>query len=214
MLSACGGPLSTLEPEGPAARGSATLWWIMLFGGAAILVAVSAILALALLRPAALRAFGAQRTILWGGLVIPTIILTALVSAALALGERLLATPREEMPMRIEAVARQFAWEFRYPDGSISFDRVHIPAGQDIDFAVVSADVIHSFWIPRLGGKIDAIPGHENIVRLRADRPGVFGGICAEFCGIGHAAMAFTVEAHDEAGFMAALKGIGEAEND
>lgn len=181
----------------------------MLSGSAAIFAAVALVLALALLRPGVLRGFGAGRTIVWGGIVVPTLILAALVGAALALGERLLAAPREPMPPRIEIVARQWAWEFRYPGGSATQDRLHMPAGQDVDFAVTSEDVIHSFWIPRLGGKIDAIPGHENVVRLRADRPGVFGGVCAEYCGTGHAVMPFTVEAHDEAGFAAALAGEG-----
>ncbi|WP_367944801.1 cytochrome c oxidase subunit II [Aquamicrobium sp.] len=209
FLTGCAGPLSALAPEGPAARGAVRLWWIMLAGGGAIFLVVSAVLMLAILRPAALRAFGPRRIILWGGLVIPTIILAALVTAALALGERLLATPRppEDAPLRIEAVARQWVWEFRYPGGAVTFDRLHMPAGRDVDFTVTSADVIHSFWIPRLGGKIDAIPGHETVVRLRADRPGVYGGVCAEFCGTGHAAMAFTVEAHEEVGFAAALAG-------
>lgn len=186
----------------------------MLAGGGVIFIVVSVVLMLAILRPAALRAFGPRRTILWGGLVVPTIILAALVTAALALGERLLATPRppDDAPLRIEAVARQWVWEFRYPGGAVTEGRLHMPAGRDVDFTVTSVDVIHSFWIPRLGGKIDAIPGHETIVRLRADRPGVFGGVCAEFCGTGHAVMAFTVEAHEEAGFAAALAGSGEAD--
>ncbi|CAH1655385.1 MULTISPECIES: cytochrome c oxidase subunit II [unclassified Chelatococcus] len=196
-LSGCAGPFSTLEPEGPAARGAATLWWIMLGSGVAIFMAVWFVLVLALLRPGALRRFGTRRTILWGGLIVPTFILTALVVAALALGERLLALPREDMPPRIEVVARQWSWEFRYPDGTVGEGLLRMPAGQDVDFVVTSEDVIHSFWIPRLGGKIDAIPGHRNIIRLRADRPGVFGGICAEYCGIGHAIMPFTVEAYE-----------------
>ena len=61
---------------------------------------------------------------------------------------------------------------------------------------MTSEDVIHAFWIPRLGGKIDAVPGHVTHIRLRADAPGVYGGICAEFCGTDHAAMFFRVEAH------------------
>lgn len=177
----------------------------MLAGSAVIFAAVFIVLALAILRPGAMRAFGAGHTILWGGLVVPAIILTALVGAAFVLGERLLAHPRDPAPLRIEAVARQWVWEFRYPGGAVTQARVHMPAGRDVDFAVTSDDVIHSFWIPRLGGKIDAIPGHENVVRLRADRPGVFGGVCAEFCGIGHSAMPFTVEAHDDAGFAAEI---------
>ncbi|WP_325099702.1 cytochrome c oxidase subunit II [Aquamicrobium zhengzhouense] len=194
-LAACAGPLSALQPEGPAARGTATLWWSMLIGAAVIFLAVLAISALAILRPAVVASFGARRTILWGGLIVPTVILTILVIAAFALGERLLATPREEMPLRIDVTARQWNWEFRYPGGESTANKVRIPVGEDVDFALTSEDVIHGFWIPRLGGKLDAIPGHTNVIRLRADRPGTYGGVCAEYCGTGHAVMPFTVEA-------------------
>lgn len=205
----CAGPLSALQPEGPAAGGIATLWWIMLWGSLAIFVAVSAVLWLACARPAMLRAAGTDALLLWGGVAMPSAVLAALVLAALVLGERLLATPRESAALRVEASARQWVWTFRYPGATSGPmpDHLVIPAGRDIDFAVTSGDVIHSFWIPRLGGKIDAIPGHENVVRLRADRPGVYGGICAEFCGDGHAAMRFTVEALDESAFEAFLAG-------
>jgi cytochrome c oxidase subunit 2 len=207
MLAGCAGPLSTLDPEGPSARGAATLWWIMLTGGAAIFAAVSIVLALAWWKPRPLRDLGPGRVILWGGVVVPALILSALVGAALALGERLLATPQEPTPLRIEASASRWMWEFRYPDTSeaVTEDRLHIPAGRDIDFVVTSEDVIHSFWIPRLGGKIDAVPGHENVVRLRADRPGAYGGVCAEYCGEGHMTMRFTVEAHAPEEFEALL---------
>ena len=176
----------------------------MLWGGVAIFALVSAVLWLAYRRPARLRAAGPHAIILWGGIVMPTAVLAVLVLAALLLGERLLATPGAPAPLRIEATARQWVWEFRYPDGgATALDRLVIPAGRDIDFAVTSADVIHSFWIPKLGGKIDAIPGHENVVRLHADRPGVYSGVCAEFCGEGHTVMRFTVEAVDAAAFEA-----------
>jgi cytochrome c oxidase subunit 2 len=203
LLTACTGPYSALEPEGPSAQGAATLWWIMAVGAGVIFAIMCTVLALALLKPRPVRAFGPRRMLLWGGLVVPSIILTALVIAAFALGERLLATPREDMPLRIEAIARQWQWEFRYPDGSSTLDLVHMPTGQDVDFAVTTEDVIHSFWIPRLGGKIDAIPGHTNVIRLRADRPGTYGGVCAEFCGVGHGSMYFRVQAHDQATYQA-----------
>lgn len=198
LLTGCTGPYSALEPEGPSAQGAATLWWIMAVGAGLIFLTMCIVLALALLKPRPVRAFGPRRMLLWGGVVVPSIILTALVIAAFALGERLLATPREDMPLRIEAIARQWQWEFRYPDGSSTIDLVHMPTGQDVDFAVTTEDVIHGFWIPRLGGKIDAIPGHTNVIRLRADRPGTYGGVCAEFCGVGHSSMYFRVEAHDQ----------------
>jgi cytochrome c oxidase subunit 2 len=80
-----------------------------------------------------------------------------------------------------------------------------------VDFAVTSGDVIHSFWIPRLGGKIDAIPGHINTIRLMAERPGQYGGVCAEFCGEGHSAMRFSVEAHGATGFEDVLQQLSAA---
>jgi cytochrome c oxidase subunit 2 len=185
-----------------------------MLGGGTVLFVVTAAALLAACLPATRRALTPGRLIVWGGLVMPTAVLTALVIAALTLGERLLASPSDPAPLRVEALARQWVWEFRYPalDGLKTTDTLHIPAGRDIDFVVVSADVIHSFWIPRLGGKIDAIPGHVNVIRLRADRPGTYGGVCAEFCGDGHTVMRFTVEAHEAKAFPAALdKAVEEA---
>nr|WP_084465664.1 MULTISPECIES: cytochrome c oxidase subunit II [unclassified Aminobacter] len=211
LLAACGGPLSALEPEGPSASSTATLWWAMFFGAALIFVVVLALGALAMLRPRAIASLGPKRTILWGGLIVPSLILTMLVIAAFALGERLLAAPRPDMPLRIEVTARQWVWDFRYPDGSVTSGHVRMPAGEDVDFVLESADVIHGFWIPRLGGKLDAIPGHRNVIRLRADRPGTYGGVCAEYCGSGHAVMPFTVEALPRAEFDALSSGLAEA---
>ncbi|HEX2148062.1 MAG TPA: cytochrome c oxidase subunit II, partial [Pseudorhizobium sp.] len=102
-------------------------------------------------------------------------------------------------------------WEFRYPTmegGPSTVGILHIPAGRTIEVAVESADVIHSFWIPRLAGKIDAVPGHTNYLRLRADRPGRYGGQCSEYCGVGHAAMDFEVRAHAAEDYESAL-GLG-----
>ncbi|UXN74056.1 hypothetical protein N8D56_01640 [Devosia sp. A8/3-2] len=72
---------------------------------------------------------------------------------------------------------------------------------------VTAADVIHSFWVPRLGGKIDAIPGRRNVIRLEADEPGIYWGICAEYCGPGHDTMMFRVEAHPLADYLQLREG-------
>lgn len=191
-----------LEPAGPAARSIATLWWIMLTGAAALFLATSLAVVGACM-PSTRGLLTTRRLIAWGGLAMPTIVLAALVAAAFALGER--ALPRGQAALRVEATARQFVWEFRYPGGAATRDVLHLPAGRDVDIAVASADVIHSFWIPRLGGKIDAIPGHVNVIRLRADAPGRFGGLCAEFCGNGHTAMRFEAVAHAADDYEAAL---------
>ncbi|RIY01857.1 cytochrome c oxidase subunit II [Aureimonas flava] len=210
LLSACSGPLSTLAPAGPAASATALLWWVMLAGATAILLLVLALVGFAFLRPGVGRDVPPQRWLVWGGLVFPGVVLGALLVFALATGERLLAHPGTPGLFTVEARPHQWSWRFRYADGRESVDVLHLPAGRPVDVRVVGSDVIHSFWVPRLGGKIDAIPGHVNTIRLMADRPGTFGGVCAEFCGVGHAAMGFQVVAHASADFDAALAGVLE----
>jgi cytochrome c oxidase subunit 2 len=156
---------------------------------------------------ATLRRIG-RRWIIGGGIILPSLSIVVLLAFGIPLGHRMLPLPiAGAQPLRIEVTAQQWRWQFRYPDDGVdSSDRLVIPAGRAVDFHVATADVIHSFWIPRLGGKIDAIPGRTNVLRLRADQPGQYRGQCAEFCGAGHAHMLFTVEVLDAAAFDAWLE--------
>jgi cytochrome c oxidase subunit 2 len=100
--------------------------------------------------------------------------------------------------LRIEVTGEQYWWRVRYPaDGPLpaftTANEVRIPAGRPISVFVTSGDVIHSFWIPNLAGKIDMIPGRINRLNFVAGREGVFRGVCTEFCGDQHARMAFDV---------------------
>jgi cytochrome c oxidase subunit 2 len=99
--------------------------------------------------------------------------------------------------VRIGVDGRQFYWQFTYPNGVIAVDRMRVPVARPVRLEVTAptSDVIHSWWIPALGGKVDAIPGHPNHTWFEATRPGVYVGQCAEFCGIQHAMMRATVEA-------------------
>ena len=174
----------------------------MLWGAGAVFCAVAACLTVASLGLAKAERLPTRVWIVYGGIAVPGVILGLLVILALVRGEGLLARATDAPAMRIEVQARMWAWEFSYPEGPSdrpSTNVLHLPAGRPVDLVVTSADVIHSFWIPRLGGKIDAIPGHTNVIRLQADRPGSYHGICAEFCGAGHTNMLFTVEARDAA---------------
>lgn len=200
MLAGCSGELYTLDPAGPRAANLALLWWVMFWGAAVLFALVMILFTLTYLRPGLLARISPGQWIIGGGLVLPIPVLTVLTGAALVMGEQLL--PKGETPVRIGAEARQWSWSFSYPDG-VAFDdqTLHIPAGEPVDIAVTSADVIHSFWVPRLAGKIDAIPGHTNVIRLEADRPGIYWGVCAEYCGRGHDAMPFRVEAHTAENF-------------
>ncbi len=195
-LAACAGPLSTLDPAGPAAERIALIWWVMLAGATVIFAFVMALAIYAFKQERRGRDIP-DRTILWGGgLVFPIVVLVALLVYGLRDGEALLPLPTGEPVYTVQAIGRQWEWVFVHPDGSIRINEMHIPAGQPVNVIVRSEDVIHSFWVPRLAGKIDAIPGRETVMRLRADRPGAYPGQCAEFCGLLHADMFFTLYAH------------------
>ncbi|TCM13026.1 cytochrome c oxidase subunit 2 [Novosphingobium sp. PhB165] len=198
--------MSTLDPAGSAARSIANLWWLMLTGAVSLFALVMILFAMVMIRPHWGAKVAPARWIVFGGLCLPAIVLTPLVAYALVTGERLLPGTGAD-PMRIEAQAAQWKWKFRYPgiDGGETEGVLHLPAGKPVDIVVTSVDVIHAFWIPRLGGKIDAVPGHRNVLRLQADVPGHYQGLCNEFCGIGHSRMRFDVIVHPAAEFSAAL---------
>jgi len=207
-LAGCTGELSTLDPAGPRAANLAMLWWVMFWGSLALFVLVMVLFGLAYLRKDWVERVTPGQWIIGGGLILPVPVLVLLTGTALVLGEQLL--PHGEEPLKIQAHASRWQWSFTYPDGRTLPDAVlHMPAGQPVDFIITAEDVIHSFWIPRLGGKIDAIPGHTNVIRLEADEPGTYWGQCAEYCGVGHDVMFFRVEAHEAEAF-AALMGDGE----
>lgn len=211
-IAGCAGDLSALDPAGPAARSIANLWWAMFAGGVVLFLLVIALFLLTLFRPGFGSGLAPRRWIVWGGLAMPIPVLTLLLVYALFQGERLIPSPIGSGGIvAVEAHARRWAWEFHYPgaDGvAPTVGVLHIPAGRPVEVAITSADVIHSFWVPRLGGKMDATPGHVARLRIEADRPGTYGGVCAEFCGDGHADMRFRVVAHPPEEYENALREI------
>jgi heme/copper-type cytochrome/quinol oxidase subunit 2 len=202
LLAGCAAPLSTLDPAGPHAGGVARLWWIMLAGCTTAFAVMAVLLTLAFVRR------GKARAGLWLGFLgtaLPVLLLTSLTGYAFAIGRAGLPLPAANV-VAVEATGHRFYWTFRQPGPGRAIatrDTLHIPAGQPIDVHIRSADVIHSFWVPRLAGKMDAIPGHTHVLRIEAARPGTYAGRCAEFCGLGHAVNRFTVVAHDAAGWAA-----------
>jgi cytochrome c oxidase subunit II len=117
------------------------------------------------------------------------------------------ATAGEEQ-LEIKVTGRQFYWQFDYPNGVVAIDTMRAPAGVPVKLVVTSpdADVIHSWWIPALGGKIDAIPGRTNQTWFQADKPGTYKGQCAELCGLEHAQMLASVEVMPQSDFTAWLE--------
>jgi cytochrome c oxidase subunit II len=102
--------------------------------------------------------------------------------------------------LEIKVVAHQWWWEFAYPDGVKASNELHIPVNRPIRLSLESGDIIHSFWVPQLGGKRDVVPGQINELTFVATVPGVYPGQCAEFCGLSHANMRFRtfVDSPDE----------------
>jgi cytochrome c oxidase subunit 2 len=91
--------------------------------------------------------------------------------------------------LHIDVVGRQYVWMFKYPNGAYSYEEMVAPVGVTVKLDIVSVDVAHSWWIPKLGGKFDAVPGYVNHTWFRLERAGVYRGQCAELCGRNHADM-------------------------
>jgi cytochrome c oxidase subunit II len=189
-----------LDPAGPSAQAVADLWWVMLAGAGLLCLLVFGLLAAALLRPSMSGPRNEKLWLGWLGVAMPCAVLAALLVYALMLmGRQLPGTSSDAVTVAVEA--RQYAWAFTHerPGSAPLVEEavLNIPAGRPVDLEITAADVIHSFWIPRLAGKMDAIPGHVNRLRVIADAPGRYRGVCAEYCGLGHQGHSFEVVAHD-----------------
>jgi len=199
-------PLPVLNPAGEVAQAIATLSWVLFAMGGAVFAIVMLLLAVALFGGPQGRAWLAkEKAVVIGGLAFPIVVLTGVLIYGLAVTSRLTEAPGPD-DLRIRVVGEMWWWRVSYlEDGrevAVTANEIHIPVGEPVVFELESADVIHSFWIPRLGGKMDMIPGRTNILRLRADEPGVFIGQCAEFCGGPHALMGLMVVAQPAEAFQ------------
>jgi len=190
----------------------ANLWWILFGLGTAVFLAVMAGLIFALFRQR--REMRSEReteprartVVLWGGLIIPAAILVA--AFAFNLGAlRATALPVNSQDLVIEIIGRRWWWEVHYPGSQFrTANEIYIPVGQPVQLQLASEEVIHSFWVPQLHGKMDAIPGRVNTFWIQADEAGQFLGECAEFCGVQHANMRLLVVALPPEEFAAWLE--------
>jgi cytochrome c oxidase subunit 2 len=193
---------SALDPAGPQAGRIDHLWWFLF----AISVTVWIIVALALLRAlfhgrpdgdAAAREHTAARTV--GGAVgVTALILLAILIVSAITGRSLASSPSPHNELNVNIMGHQWWWEFQYVDGPpvqhvTTANEMHIPVGRPVRIHISSDDVIHSFFVPNLYGKLDLIPMHWNTTWFQADRPGIYRGQCAEYCGLQHAKMGFLV---------------------
>ena len=212
-LSGCS-PFSTLQPGGREADWVATLgWWLIALMSVTIIIMGVLVVWGALRRRGSLSehlpidADGGKHWILIGGLAIPISVLTVLFFVTIG---TLRALPGDvpEPDLELNVTAHQWWWEIDYlgnkPAQRFSTaNEIHIPVGKQVAVNLASADVIHSFWVPRLHGKLDLIPGHSNRLVLQADEPGVYEGECAEYCGVQHAHMRFVVVAQSVEAYQA-----------
>lgn len=140
-----------------------------------------------------------HRLILVGGLLVPVAILAVLATFTVRTTNALIAS---DGAVQVHVAGEQWWWRVTYPDLQvITANEIHVPVGRSVTVTLTSDNVIHSFWVPQLGGKTDLIPGQSNHLTFTVDAPGTYRGQCAEFCGREHARMAFLVIADDPATF-------------
>lgn len=209
-LAACEGASSILDPAGVEAELIARLFWVMLTGAVVVWALVVGLAVYAgLLRPRPHRRRTTRWLILGGGVITPTLVLGALLLYGLVLMPQL-RKPAAHDGLRIAVSGEQWWWRVRYlpsaadstpSAGIVLANEIRLPLGERVEFILTSPDVIHSFWIPALGGKVDMIPGRTNTLLLQPTKTGVFRGACAEYCGTSHAFMRLVVVVMERAAF-------------
>jgi cytochrome c oxidase subunit 2 len=200
---------SALDAAGVQAARIEGLWWLMFWVCAAVFVAVVAAVALAVRRG---RSEGparpSERALLFGvagATGVTIVILFGLLFASARVGRAVGTLPGTE-PLIVQVTGQQWWWSVEYTHDQPSLrvttaNELHLPVGRPVVVNLRSLDVIHSFWVPNLHGKMDLVPGRRNTTWLRADTPGVYRGQCAEYCGLQHAHMALVVVAEPAEAF-------------
>ena len=188
---------SVLHPAGADAAVISQFAWVLFGIGALIFVAVMVLVLLSVRRQER-----PVRPALWiagAGVAFPVVVLTALLAWSTWRSAQLVPQSSHKA-MTISVTAKMWWWEVRYRDPRtgreiVTANEIHIPVGTPVYLGLNAADVIHSLWVPNLAGKRDMIPGRVTGLTLRADKPGVYRGQCAEYCGAQHAKMALHVVA-------------------
>lgn len=208
-LSGCTGIQSILAPGGRGASEIASLWWYMFGAGMAILSLVVALYGYALLtRPEHRRKISPDAMIIAGGVALPIICFSILLPLSFAV-DRMATAAAPPNSMRLDIQGNRFWWRIQYiepdrPDLSFTVaNEIHLPAGRHVEIFLTSADVIHSFWVPGLAGKLQLIPGLQNRLVLEPTTPGIYRGQCSMYCGLSHAKMALYVIVQPPAEFDA-----------
>ncbi|MEE9284659.1 MAG: cytochrome c oxidase subunit II [Dehalococcoidia bacterium] len=210
FVGACGSsdPQSTFGPAGPVADRQLSLFKLIFWIAVAVFVLVEGFLLYSLIRfrrrpnqsglPPQIH--GSTRLeIVWT--LIPVLILAIIaVPTYITIADQ--SKPPEGPAIDVEVIGHQWWWEFRYPDlGITTANEMHVPVDTAVNITLLSGDVVHSFWAPKLAGKLDVFPGNANEMWFIAEEQGTFFGLCAELCGVGHALMRFRVVADSQGEF-------------
>ncbi|HZQ83108.1 MAG TPA: cytochrome c oxidase subunit II [Gaiellaceae bacterium] len=210
VLAGCDNEQSTLAPKSHQAKDIASLfWWMMAvswFGIGLVVLLILIAWRKAHRRPGHDPKEGerlAFKVVIGAGIVMPIALIAALFVVSDLFVIRITEAPAKSATrLTILVVGHQWWWEVRYPGTSVvTANEIHLPVNTPVRLEVRTADVIHSFWVPRLNRTIDAIPGRTNAIELDADATGVFRGQCEEFCGLQHAHMVFYVYAQTPTAF-------------
>lgn len=197
---------SVLHPAGPDAALIAHFAWVLFTGGAVIFASVMALLALSFRKHD--KPVREMRWIAGAGVAFPVAVLSALLAWSTWHSARLTAQTSRDA-LHVGVTGHMWWWEVRYrgADGRdvASANEIHIPTGRPVYLGLSTNDVLHSLWLPALNGKMDMIPGRITALALQADKPGIYRGQCAEYCGEQHARMALHVVAHAPADYAAWL---------
>ncbi len=198
-------PLDSLRPAGPIAREIDGLWDIVFWAATAVFILVEGAIVYACLKFRHRKGDDSEPTQTHGntplelGWTIAPAVLLAVLAVPTVLTIFALAKDRPNQ-LTVDVMGQQWWWGYTYgsdDDKVVTANELHIPTGRPIRLALHSNDIIHSFWVPRLGGKQDVVPGRINHVTIQADRPGEYAGTCTEYCGLSHANMRLKVFAHD-----------------
>jgi cytochrome c oxidase subunit 2 len=210
VAAAANGGFTPVQPESPNASHTQTAYYVILGFTSAIFVLVEGLLVVFIVkyrrRGRSREVEGAQvhghtrLELIWT--VIPVVILCVIGVVVFLELPKINDAPASTDPIHITVEGHQFYWQFDYPSGARSIGTLHVPVGQVVDLTVKSPDVIHSCWVPALGGKIQAIPGRTNHIWFRADKAGSYEGQCAELCGVFHASMRATVQAESRRSYQ------------
>ena len=203
LLGGCNTHQSALSPFGEEAASTRTLTVVLLIFAVVIATALSLLMRHAIRAPEGkLTHTQGMKLVMWLGGIVPTVLLFTLLVASLPAMRPI---PTRPADLRIRVEGEQFWWRVGYrPQGRapvLSANEVRLPVGRTVALELAGGDVIHSFWIPGLAGKMDMIPGRTNSLIVRATKPGRYRGVCTEFCGLSHALMAFDVVAMEPAAF-------------